>query len=58
MAASVVALTARLRDAVRTVDAHPTGSIAEMDPGFVRYNAVIVPSVALALYLFNVIVSV
>ncbi|MFD9689490.1 DUF2269 domain-containing protein [Kitasatospora sp. NPDC059088] len=58
MAASVFALTARLHDAVRVADAHPTGPIPVADLGFVRYNTVIVPAVALALYLFNVILSV
>ncbi|MFJ3217757.1 DUF2269 domain-containing protein [Kitasatospora sp. NPDC086801] len=58
MAASVLALTDRLHDAVRVVDAHPTGPIAAMDLGFVRYATVIAPSVALALYLFNVVLSV
>ncbi|MEU8923308.1 DUF2269 domain-containing protein [Kitasatospora sp. NPDC048545] len=58
MAASIFALTARLHDAVRAVDAHPTGPIRTEDLGFVRYNTVIVPAVALSLYLFNVILSV
>ncbi|WP_316525412.1 DUF2269 domain-containing protein [Kitasatospora brasiliensis] len=58
MAASVFALTDRLHDAVRVVDAHPTGAITAAELGFVRYNAVIVPAVALALYLFTVILSV
>ncbi|MFJ9776051.1 DUF2269 domain-containing protein [Kitasatospora sp. NPDC101157] len=58
MAASVFALTARLHDAVRVADAHPTGPIPVADLGFVRYNTVIVPAVALSLYLFNVILSV
>ncbi|WP_317620248.1 DUF2269 domain-containing protein [Streptomyces sp. CBMA156] len=58
MAASVFALTARLHDAVRVTEAHPTGPITVADLGFVRYNTVIVPAVALTLYLFNVILSV
>ncbi len=58
MAASVFALTARLHDAVRVADTHPTGPIPVADLGFVRYNTVIVPAVALSLYLFNVILSV
>ncbi|MFD8754206.1 DUF2269 domain-containing protein [Kitasatospora sp. NPDC059577] len=58
MAASIFALTARLHDAVRAVDAHPTGPIRAEDLGFVRYNTVIVPAVALSLYLFTVILSV
>ncbi|MFE4972223.1 DUF2269 domain-containing protein [Kitasatospora sp. NPDC056651] len=58
MAASVLALTARLHDAVRVVDAHPTGPITVAELGFVRYNTVIVPAVALALYLFMVVLSV
>ncbi|WP_234322888.1 DUF2269 domain-containing protein [Streptomyces sp. NRRL S-350] len=58
MAASIFALTARLHDAVRAVDAHPTGPITPADLGFVRYNAAIVPAIALSLYLFAVILSV
>ncbi|MFH9350701.1 DUF2269 domain-containing protein [Kitasatospora sp. NPDC017646] len=58
VAASVFALTARLHDAVRVADAHPTGPIPVADLGFIRYNTVIVPAVALSLYLFNVILSV
>ncbi|MFJ6775193.1 DUF2269 domain-containing protein [Kitasatospora sp. NPDC091257] len=58
MTASVLALTDRLHDAVRVVDAHPIGPITVADLGFVRYNTVIVPAVALTLYLFNVILSV
>ncbi|MBV2155879.1 DUF2269 domain-containing protein [Kitasatospora sp. SUK 42] len=58
MTASVFALTARLHDAVRVADAHPTGPIPASDLGFVRYNTVIVPAVALSLYLFNVVLSV
>ncbi|MFE4358069.1 MULTISPECIES: DUF2269 domain-containing protein [Kitasatospora] len=58
MAASVFALSDRLHDAVRVVDAHPTGPITAADLGFVRYNTVIVPAVALSLYLFTVVLSV
>ncbi|MFI6116085.1 DUF2269 domain-containing protein [Kitasatospora sp. NPDC051164] len=58
MAASVFALTARLHDAVRVVDAHPSGPIPAAALGFIRYNTVIVPAVALSLYLVNVILSV
>ncbi|MFF7994050.1 DUF2269 domain-containing protein [Kitasatospora xanthocidica] len=58
MAASVLALTARLHDAVRVADAHPSGPIPVTELGFVRYNTVIVPAVALSLYLFNVALSV
>ncbi|MFE7528539.1 hypothetical protein ACFU7Y_22880, partial [Kitasatospora sp. NPDC057542] len=58
MTASVLALTDRLHDAVRVADAHPTGPITVADLGFVRYNTVIVPAVALTLYLFNVVLSV
>ncbi|MEU9076007.1 DUF2269 domain-containing protein [Kitasatospora sp. NPDC048538] len=57
-AASLIALSARLHDAVRVVNAHPTGPISAADLGFVRLNTVIVPSVALALYLFAVVLSV
>ncbi|WBP85598.1 hypothetical protein [Kitasatospora cathayae] len=57
MAASVFALTARLHDAVRVADAHPTGPIPVSELGFVRYDTVIVPAVAFSLYPFNVILS-
>lgn len=57
-AASIFALTARLHDAVHAVDRHPTGSIAAMHLGFIRYVTVIVPSVALLLYLTLVVLSV
>ncbi|MFJ9483549.1 DUF2269 domain-containing protein [Streptomyces mirabilis] len=56
--ASIFALTARLHDAVDAVARHPVGSISAMDLGFIRYNMVIVPAVALLLYLANVILSV
>jgi hypothetical protein len=42
------ALTARLHT---SCSRHPTGSIAAMHLGYVRYNTVIVPAVALLLYL-------
>ncbi|MFJ7906834.1 DUF2269 domain-containing protein [Kitasatospora sp. NPDC096204] len=58
MTASVLALPDRLHDAVRVADAHPTGPITMADLGFVRYNTVIVPAVALTLYLVNVVLSV
>ncbi|MGW3227033.1 DUF2269 domain-containing protein [Kitasatospora sp. NPDC001095] len=56
--ASVLALPDRLHDAVRVADAHPTGPITVADLGFVRYNTVIVPAVALTLYLVSVVLSV
>ncbi|MET7728608.1 DUF2269 domain-containing protein [Streptomyces mirabilis] len=56
--ASMFALTARLHDAVHAVARHPAGPISAMDLGFIRYNVVIVPAVALLLYLANVILSV
>lgn len=56
--ASVFALPDRLHDAVRAVAAHPVGPLPGPELGFVRYNVVIVPSVALALYLFLVVLSV
>ncbi|MFJ9458965.1 DUF2269 domain-containing protein [Kitasatospora sp. NPDC101447] len=58
MTASVFALTARLHDAVRAVDVHPTGPIRASELGVVRYTTVIVPAVALSLYLFAVVLSV
>jgi hypothetical protein len=54
-AASIFALRARLHEAADIVRRHPTGPL---HPGFVRYNLVIVPSVALCVYLTNVILSV
>jgi hypothetical protein len=56
--ASIFALNARLHDAVHAVDRHPTGPIAAMHLGFVRYNTVIVPTFALSLYLAMVVLSV
>ena len=56
--ASIFALTARLHDAVHAVARHPTGPVSAMNLGFLRYNVVIVPSVALMLYLANVMLSV
>jgi hypothetical protein len=56
--ASIFALTARLHEAVDAVARHPVGPISAMDLGFIRYNMVIVPAVALFLYLANVILSV
>ncbi|MER5698913.1 DUF2269 domain-containing protein [Streptomyces mirabilis] len=56
--ASIFALTARLHDAADAVARHPVGPISAMDLGFIRYNMVIVPAVALLLYLANVILSV
>ncbi|MFF3112875.1 DUF2269 domain-containing protein [Kitasatospora sp. NPDC057904] len=58
LGASAFALPDRLHDAVRAVDAHPVGPITAAELGFVRYNVVIVPSVALSLYLFMVVLSV
>ncbi|MFJ8196962.1 DUF2269 domain-containing protein [Streptomyces sp. NPDC096152] len=57
-AASIFALTARLHDAADAVARHPVGPISGMDLGFIRYNMVIVPAVALLLYLINVTLSV
>ncbi|MGK4579948.1 DUF2269 domain-containing protein [Kitasatospora sp. HPMI-4] len=57
-AASNIELTARLHDAARLANRHPGGSIAQMQLGFLRYNLVIIPTVALALYGFLVAVSV
>ncbi|MEU8972360.1 DUF2269 domain-containing protein [Streptomyces monashensis] len=56
--ASIFALTARLHDAVHAVAVHPTGPVSAMHLGFIRYNMVIVPAVALLLYLANVVLSV
>jgi len=57
-AASVFQLTARLHEAADVVARHPTGSIAAMHLGFTRYNLVIVPFVALTVYVVNVVLSV
>jgi uncharacterized membrane protein len=56
--ASVFALTARLREAADLATAHPADSIADMHLGLARYNMVIVPAVALTLYLATVTLSV
>ncbi|MFF2507625.1 DUF2269 domain-containing protein [Streptomyces sp. NPDC058067] len=56
--ASIFALTTRLHEAVDMVARHPVGPISAMDLGFIRYNMVIVPTIALLLYLANVILSV
>lgn len=56
--ASVFALRARLNEAARSAVEHPTGSIAAMHLGFERYNLVIVPSIALCVYLANVAIAV
>jgi len=57
-AASVFALRARLNEAAQSTADHPTGSIASMHLGFERYNLVIVPSIALCVYLANVAIAV
>ncbi|MDH6138345.1 hypothetical protein P3T35_000322 [Kitasatospora sp. GP30] len=57
-AASIVELTARLHEAARLVARHPAGTIADMHLGFTRYNLVIIPTVALSVYLTNVVLSV
>ncbi|MET7727613.1 DUF2269 domain-containing protein [Streptomyces mirabilis] len=56
--ASIFAFLARLHDAVHAVARHPAGPISAMDLGFIRYNMVIIPAVALLLYLANVVLSV
>ncbi|MEV5986509.1 DUF2269 domain-containing protein [Streptomyces sp. NPDC052051] len=56
--ASVFQLTARLHEAGDVVARHPTGSIAAMHLGFTRYNLVIVPTLALTVYVVNVALSV
>ncbi|MEV7353521.1 DUF2269 domain-containing protein [Kitasatospora sp. NPDC091276] len=57
-AASIFELTARLHEAAHLVDQHPTGTIADMHLGFTRYNLVIIPIVALSVYVANVVLSV
>ncbi|AUG79423.1 hypothetical protein CFP65_4695 [Kitasatospora sp. MMS16-BH015] len=57
-AASAFALTARLHEAARLVERHPTGGIAELHLGSTRYELVIIPAVALSVYLAEVVISV
>ena len=57
-AASIFQLTARLHEAARVVAQHPAGPISAMHLGFMRYNLVIIPVIALAVYLANVVLSV
>jgi hypothetical protein len=57
-AASILELTARLHEAAQLVELHPTGGIAEMHLGFTRYNLVIIPTIALSVYITNVVLSV
>jgi hypothetical protein len=56
--ASNLALTARLHEAAHAATRHPTGSIAEMDLGFLPYNLLIISCAAIALYTVNVVLSV
>ncbi|MFJ9692761.1 DUF2269 domain-containing protein [Kitasatospora sp. NPDC101183] len=56
--ASIFALTTRLHEAARLAARHPTGTIADMDLGFTRYNVVIIPSIALTVYVTCVVLSV
>ncbi|GAA1992991.1 DUF2269 domain-containing protein [Catenulispora subtropica] len=56
--ASIFALTARLHDAADIARVHPVGPISQMHIGFIRWNAVIVPAIALLVYLANVLLSV
>ncbi|GAB2741187.1 DUF2269 domain-containing protein [Kitasatospora kifunensis] len=57
-AASLFAFTARLNEAAHVVAQHPTGPISAMNLGFIRYNLVIIPAVALIVYTSNVVLSV
>lgn len=57
-AASVFALRDRLDEAAHVAGAHPVGSVADMHLGFLRYNMVIVPTIATCVYVANVVVSV
>ncbi|MEY9931730.1 putative membrane protein [Catenulispora sp. GP43] len=56
--ASIFALRARLDEAAHVAALHPVGSVADMHLGFLRYNMVIIPSVATCVYLANVMISV
>ncbi|GAA1991319.1 DUF2269 domain-containing protein [Kitasatospora viridis] len=57
-AASIFQLTARLHEAAHLAVTHPTGPVSAMHLGFVRYNLVIVPTIALTVYVINVWLSV
>lgn len=56
--ASVFQLTARLDEAAAVALRYPTGPIPAMHLGFLRYNLVIVPTIALTVYVLNVALSV
>lgn len=56
--ASLLELRARLHEAAHLVSLHPTGPIADMGLGALRDTLVVAPSVALAVYLTNVTLSV
>ena len=57
-AASIFALRARLDQAAHVAAAHPVGTIAQMHLGSLRSSMVIIPSVAMCVYLANVAISV
>jgi hypothetical protein len=56
--ASIFALRTRLDEAAHVAAVHPVGTVAAMHLGFLRYNMVIIPSVATCVYLANVVISV
>ena len=56
--ASIFALRTRLDEAAHVAAVHPVGSVADMHLGFLRYNMVIIPTVATCVYLANVVISV
>jgi hypothetical protein len=57
-AASIFALRARLDQAAHVAATHPAGSIADMHLGTLRLSMVVIPTVAMCVYLANVTISV
>lgn len=57
-AASIFALRDRLNEAAHVAAVHPVGPVADMRLGFLRYNMVIVPTIATCVYVANVVISV
>ncbi|WP_441246943.1 DUF2269 domain-containing protein [Kitasatospora sp. McL0602] len=56
--ASIFALPARLHEAAQVAARHPTGTVADMHLGLIRYNLVIIPAIALSVYTAAVALSV
>jgi hypothetical protein len=56
--ASNLALPARLHEAARAATVHPTGSIDQMNLGFIPYDLVIISCAAITVYTTAVVLSV